>query len=95
MARARTMLLIRKARKLIAKHASERQYAHTSVHAPPPPTHWLSRNTDISLVDPVLRDLCRTRRAHTIRDQADRKLRLCKRSRQLRFPTYVLFGLLI
>ena len=35
MARVRTMLLIRKARKLIAKHASERQYTYIYMYAPP------------------------------------------------------------
>ena len=55
MVRVRTMLLVRKSRKLIAKHASERQYV--SMRVPFLLIRCPCRNTNISLVDAMLRDL--------------------------------------
>lgn len=52
MARVRTMLLIRKSRKLVAKHASERQYA--SIDVTFPLILRPCRNANVSLDDAVL-----------------------------------------
>lgn len=93
MVRVRTTLLVRKSRKLIAQHASERQCAF--VHVFFPLTRHPCRNTDASLVDTMLRYLYRAWRARTIDTQIDHKIHNRKRPRQLCLSADVFRGLLV
>ena len=77
MVRVRTMLLVRKSRKLVAQHASERQ--HTLMPVSLLLIRCPCRNTNTSLVDTMLGDLYRTRGARTISSQVDRKVYRCER----------------
>lgn len=73
-------------------------YIRTLVYARarvPPAYPCPRRNADTSLVNAMLRDLCRTRRTRTIGGQPDRQVCRCKRPRQLRLTTDVLGGLFV
>ena len=91
MVRVRTMLLVRKSRKLVAQYISERKY--TCIYTVFLLTHSSCRDSNTSLADTVLRDLHRAWRKGTNGSKIDCKVYRSKRPRQLCLFADVLVGL--